>query len=73
MRRLDGSCLLSVLVAVAIPALALGAQNEAPTPGGKWPCLMVIDADLKPFADWLGSTRPRSENSAAPSVPRVPW
>ena len=51
MRRLDGSCLLSVLVAVAIPALALGAQNEAPTPGGKWPCLMVIDADLKPFAD----------------------
>ena len=63
MRAGEGSCLVSVLVAVAIPALALGAQDDAPLSGRKWPCLMVIDADLKPFANlgWGHSTTFREQ------------
>jgi hypothetical protein len=44
-------CLFVLVVLLAIPAVSSGAQGDATPPVGQRPCLMVVDADLKPFAD----------------------
>jgi hypothetical protein len=52
MRKPDGYACLSVLVlSFAFPVLASGSQSDASPPGGPRPCLMVVDAELKPFVE----------------------